>query len=304
MTDDELRSALAALDPAPEGDSDVLQTLRAHIDTEPARPRRRWLDLAIAACLGAALVGGGGAVTSILTTSTADSASVESAPALQMADGPTPTDSLAKDAAAVVATEDVTGARDAFVARVLQAGGRVTGETIGGQLMPEMYPAPTSGATVAVEVPADSYDATLAYLRELGEVVQFDASSVDQGAEIADTQARIVALQASVDTLRGLLDEATSVTEVVRLENAITNRQAKLDGLRAQQRYLQDQVAEARFTARFVTPKDAAVLTGGSTSVWQQLRDGLVTAWLWVGRILLWTSPIWILGLLWWRRRR
>jgi len=247
-------------------------------------------------------------------------------PLADSAEAPRATDTqpttLARDASAVVATDDVRAARDAFVATVAGLGGRVTSEssensensggdlTVGtdsGAPSAGIYPPPASipGVSLAVEVPSENYDAVVSAVYELGDVVAFTQSSVDVGTEIADTRARIAALRSSVATLRGLLDQATSVSQVVEVEGAITERQSELDGLLAQQRYLNSQVEQARISVRLIPP-DAAQAYGAQPSPWRQILDTLATAWSWAGRILLLTSPAWVIALIWWlvRRRR
>ena len=372
--DDELRTALAALDPAaadptaetadalneawsqvqtrmdPERDdeasnTDDQATAKGQAGTPPV-PRRRWWELAAAACLGAALVGGavvaggtfsGGADAGVVAGISDDSAVSSTEPyagapvdgaAADRAQGDvaTSTDSstaasstLARSASATVATDNPQSARDSYVATITGLGGRVTSETTttaGGngpvEPMPAdvaIYPPIYSGAGVFldVEVPATAYDEAVAAIAPLGEVIELSQSAYDTGTSIAEGEARISALQDSLTRLQALLSQANSVGEVIELENAITTRQSELDALTAQQRYLTDQVEQARISLRLVTSADADDLYDpGPDSWWESLTSGLAQAWMWLGRALAWTSPLWIGGLLWWllHRRR
>lgn len=336
LDDDALRQQLKTLDPQPgEPDQEVIDNAWDRIaaggllDASP-RPKRRWLDLALAACLGAALVGGGLVVSDQFTSGSSDSAAVAGeAPSAQMMDGPTadsavPSEgsesaqkaspTIARDASAVVATDDVRAARDSFIATVSGLGGTVTSESTttrpadGVGMATDIYPPmpSTPGITLAVEVPTDTYDEAVAAVTVLGQVVQFTQSSQEVGAQYAEGKARIASLRSSLTTLRALMGDATSVSDVIALEDAIAQRQSDLDALTSQQRYLESQVSQARITVQLVTPDDAAAMYGTSQSWWQQVGQTLASAWAWLGRVLLWTSPLWILGLLWWgwRRRR
>ena len=331
FTDEQLRAALQTLDPYPgDASGQTEDELWARLDLHEQRetPRRRWPQIAAAACLGAALTVGAVAVADQFSgTTTADSAPQATMVAPEsMADAPVsesakaPADSaqeprlLARDASGVVATEDVREARDSFVRTVEELGGRITSETVttdgsgvtGGSPDIAVYPpVPVSpGINVSVEVPAQAYDEAVGAIPALGEVIQFSSSSVDVGAEISDVRARVSALRASVATLQDLLGEATSISEVIRLENAITDRQSELDGLIAQQRYLENQVAQARIAVEFITLDDAAARYGEQTTAWERVTEALGRAWLWVGWIFLITSPVWIVLLVWWVRRR
>jgi hypothetical protein len=221
---------------------------------------------------------------------------------------------IARDASAVVAAQDLRAARDSFVATVTGLGGTVTSEstTTGPDdavgVATDIYPpVPTTpGISLAVEVPADTYDEAVAAVTGLGQVVQFTQSSQEVGASYAEGKARIASLRASLSTLRSLMDDATSISDVIALEDAIAARQSDLDALTSQQRYLESQVSQARISVQLITPADAAAAYDTSQSWWQQATQTLASAWAWLGRVLLWTSPVWAFGLLWWswRRRR
>lgn len=334
-TDEGLRAQLKTLDPQPgEPDQETVDRVWERLQSPDARvpepkPRRQWLGLAIAACLGAALVGGGLVVTDSLTSGGSGSSTVsEQAPSTTMMDSPVegaavPGDAsqeaqasstLARDASAVVATEDVRAARDSFVATVNGLNGTVVSEgTTTGPNDPltaspdiAMYPPAPSGPgiSLSVEVPADSYDQAVAAVGGLGEVVQFSQSAQEVGAQYAQGKARIASLRASLATLRGLMDQATSISDVIALEDAIAQRQSDLDALTSQQRYLESQISQARISVQLMTPGDAAALYDTTESWWEQVGQALSAAWAWLGRALLWTSPLWLAGLLWWSRRR
>lgn len=311
--DAELRAALRGLATADVDDPEVIERAWHRIDTgqDTVTPRRRWLEMAAAACLGAGLVMGGLAVAgqvggsdSAPTASTAEMApSADGSVSEGAAAAPDAVPTVARDASAVVATDDLRAARDEFVARIEGLEGRVTSEsttTTGGPAAEIYPPVPVRpGIGLSVEVPADNYDAAVAAIAPLGEVVEFTQSAVEQGDQYAQTTARIASLRASLATLRDLMSQATSVSEVIALEDAIAARQSDLDALVSEQRYLRSQVSMARISLSLMTPSDAADIYGG-----RSFSDVVADVWLWVGRVLLWTSPVWVIGLLWWWRRR
>lgn len=128
-------------------------------------------------------------------------------------------------------------------------------------------------ATLVVRIPADDFDAVLADLRELGQVnsVQLDASDVTQQRE--DLDARIGALQASVDRLLALLAEATTTADLIAIESELSSRQAELDSLVAQRDSLADQVDFSTLTVELLS--EGIAPDAGPDDFW----SGLVTGW-------------------------
>ena len=128
-------------------------------------------------------------------------------------------------------------------------------------------------ATLVVRIPSDDFDAVLADLRELGEVdsVQLDASDVTQQRE--DLDARIGALQASVDRLLALLSEATTTADLIAIESELSSRQAELDSLVAQRDSLADQVDFSTLTVELLS--EGIAPDAGPDDFW----SGLVTGW-------------------------
>jgi len=133
-----------------------------------------------------------------------------------------------------------------------RAGGRVDNRTE----TPGTGSQPPS-ASLTVRIPADELDEFIDELRELGTVnsVSMNASDVTQQRQ--DLDARIDALTASVDRLRELLGEATSITDLVAIESELTTRQAELDSLTQQRDYLVDQVDFSTITVDLVTEEVA-----------------------------------------------
>ena len=149
---------------------------------------------------------------------------------------------LVRSASVIVGTDDITGARNTFVATVQGLGGTIVSETVtakGGEVpltsgaaedLATTYPGPYPsgpGIWLTVKVPAAAYDQVLTAARAAGAVAQLRRASYDVGAQVTDTRARIVVLTASLKRLESLLGEAKGVSDVIRLENAITDRQAE-----------------------------------------------------------------------------
>ena len=95
----------------------------------------------------------------------------------------------------------------------------------------EGEPCPTIGipeeaqggvTTVVLRVPATDYDAALAQVRTLGDVVGLDVSADDVTTQVTDLAARIRAQRESVIRVRQLMKQASSLAEVVQIEQERT----------------------------------------------------------------------------------
>ena len=237
-------------------------------------------------------------------------------------------EALVRSGSVLVGTEDPEAARDEFVATILAMGGRVTSESVvteggGGGVQPYgpevsmsrdmgmSYPYPWypsgPGIWLTVQVPVDDYDEAMEAARDAGEVVQMQQSTYDVGAQVADVDARIKALEASLARLTALMDDATDITDVITLEQAISQRQAELDALRAQQRDLENQTAMSQISLTLMSPEDAqnSVDPQPQQTWWESFLDGLSQFWSWFGQALLIISPLLIaMGIIAWVRRR
>lgn len=236
-------------------------------------------------------------------------------------------ESLVRSGSVLVGSEDPEAARDAFVATILAMGGRVTSESVvtegGGGAQPYgpevamsrdmgvSYPYPWyptgPGIWLTVQVPVEDYDEAMEAARDAGEVVQMQQSTYDVGAQVADVDARIAALEASLLRLTALMDEATDITDVITLEQAISQRQSELDSLRAQQRDLANQTAMSQISLTLMSPEDAqnSVDPQPQQTWWESFLEGLSQFWSWFGQALLIISPLLIaFGIIAWVRRR
>ncbi|MGK9146422.1 DUF4349 domain-containing protein [Plantibacter flavus] len=180
---------------------------------------------------------------------------------------------------------------------VIAAGGRVDSrdETPG-------TPDQAAQANLTVRIPADEFEQVLGKLKALGTVNNVSISAVDVTAQAADLDARVTALQASVDRLLALMANATTTADLLAAETSLSERQAELDGLVAQRDALADQVDYSSVFVTVVAP--GTVAPGAPTDFW----GGIVTGWnalvtaasgfvVLVGILLPWLLPLAVLAL-------
>lgn len=148
------------------------------------------------------------------------------------------------------------------------AGGRVDGRQ---EFAPQGGDA--GGAQLTLRIPAERLTATLERLKELGEVEELQLSASDVTREVQDIDARVTALRSSITRLLALQDQAATVDDLIALETAISDRQAELESLEAQQRYLADQVGLSTITL-VLGSRDVAPVTEPDTFL-----TGLIAGW-------------------------
>lgn len=137
-------------------------------------------------------------------------------------------------------------------------------------------------ASLTLRVPAASLDEVLGRLGGLGDVQSVNITTEDVTTQVVDLDARIKALQASVDRLEELLAQATSAADLVEIERELSARQAELDSLVAQRAAFADAVALSTVSVWLSPASEAAEFTppgflAGLESGWNALRSVIAT---------------------------
>ncbi len=136
-------------------------------------------------------------------------------------------------------------------------------ETAGGRIDGRQEYAPVDGdrgsAMLVLRIPSTKVDATVDKLKKLGEVEEIIISATDVTAQVQDIEARIRALQASVDRLTTLLTTATDVKVLIEIESSLSQRQGELESMLTQQRSIGDSVSMATLTLTLISVADAPV---------------------------------------------
>ena len=181
---------------------------------------------------------------------------------------------LAITASVTVQVTDVRTAVNALPALVGEHGGAIFDSTIA------VGDPTTATATVTVKVPPADLEALIAGLGGpggLGQLTGRSQQTEDVTDQLTDTASRIATAQKSVDRVRTLLDTATDLDAVVRIEGELTIRETALERLLATQRNVTERVQLATLTIVLSpAPAPAPVLVRhhGQTSVRGALRSG------------------------------
>jgi hypothetical protein len=106
--------------------------------------------------------------------------------------------------------------------------------------------------SVVLRVPVAKLDGVLRDLKTLGTVQSAETKSEDVTAQRVDLDARIKALQTSVDRLLAIMRDAKDPDALIKAEGALSQRQADLDSLRAQRDQLGDRIDYSTVDVTFV----------------------------------------------------
>lgn len=169
----------------------------------------------------------------------------------------------------------------------------------------------TDSGTLTLRVPAERLDEVLNRFGEIGGVEHRDIATQDVTERMVDIEARIANQRASVERVRAMMDRAGDLTQLVRIEEELTKRQAELDSLVRRQQTLSGQVTMSTITVTISARSSAPPVvregfSGGLASGWRALVDTVRVLLVVLGAALpfLLVIGIPIAVLVVWTRRR
>jgi hypothetical protein len=158
---------------------------------------------------------------------------------------------------------------------------------------------------MVLRIPTDEFDAAMTELEKVGTLLSSKRSSEDVTTQVLDIGVRVEAQKRSIQRIQVLFDNATSIKDVVSIEGELSQRQADLASLEAQQRYLADQTAMSTITLSVertvakAKPKphhdDASGFISGFSDGWGALQTFLVGAATVAGVLLPWALLLLVL---------
>lgn len=207
-----------------------------------------------------------------------------------------------------VRVEDVSEAVGLAKELTLDAGGYVASERVS---------TPRGGSpegSLTLRIPGDGYEGALEELSRLGDRSNLERSVQDVTEEVADVESRIESSETALETLRGYLEEAENVDELLRVEGEIQNRQAELEAFQARLETLRNQTAYSTVNLTLLPPEtyleepseDSIGFLGGLERGWRALvtfGQGVAVAVGWLLPFLV-VAAVLGAGPLWWYRSR
>ena len=169
-------------------------------------------------------------------------------------------------------------------------------------------------ASVVLRVPASQFQAVMARMGGLGTVTSETISGQDVTTEVADNGAQLATLQDEAQAARTLLARATSIGDILAIQDQVFALQSQIQQLSAQQAALSDQVSYATVSVQLTVLPVAAhrpAHEGTPARTWHLAVSHSAAVLRGIVLTLGWLAPLLILGLAvgvpaarWWRRRQ
>lgn len=163
-----------------------------------------------------------------------------------------------------IETDDVGRAAARAAALAEAAGGFVARESTHG----------SESATLTLRVPSARHSGIVSDLESLGEVRDRSRTAEDVTSEVVDLEARVASARRSIDRIRELLDAASDLSDVVRVETELARREADLDSLLQRQEQLSSLTSLATVTVTFFQPDAAPAPNGEAIGFLSGLAGG------------------------------
>jgi hypothetical protein len=122
----------------------------------------------------------------------------------------------------------------------------------------------SGSAQVTLRVPAEKLASVEAQAAKLGKVLSQSAGESDVTQQHVDLSARLRNLQAEEVRLRGFLDKATKVSEMLEIERELSRVRGEIEAMQAQIAYLDQQAAMATLTLALSAPGSLVQPAGGT----------------------------------------
>jgi hypothetical protein len=159
--------------------------------------------------------------------------------------------------------------------------------------------------SMVLRVPAAKLDGVVRELKTLGALQTAETTAEDVTAQRIDLDARIKALQTSVDRLLAIMRDAKDPDALIKAEDALSQRQADLDSLRAQRDQLGDRIDYSTVSVTFLAdqpggpaPKRYDGFVGQIERGWDALVSVVGNAVLLFGLLLPWLSVVAVMGVI------
>ena len=147
-------------------------------------------------------------------------------------------------------------------------------------------------STLAMRIPADALERVVGELRDLGDVDHVTTTSTDVTGAVRDIDARLAALESTLERLASFQSEATSVDDLLAIEREVSDRQAELEKLRAEQASYTDRVAYSSLSLELRSEGTASPMPdsfwGGLVVGWNALVGFVGGVFVVLGALLPW----------------
>jgi hypothetical protein len=181
---------------------------------------------------------------------------------------------LIKTAAISLRSDDIQGVVDTIYGLALTTGGRVDSEQTSTDADGKV-----DHSRLQVKVPVAKFDDAVGRIYNMAQDHTKETSTEDVTAKLADITSRVESAKASIVQLRRLFDRATSLGLVIRLERELSQREADLESLQAQQRSLSAQTTMSTILVTITPPAKVAAPPKDSNDHQAGFVSGIRKGW-------------------------
>jgi hypothetical protein len=119
----------------------------------------------------------------------------------------------------------------------------------------------SKSALIVITVEVSQFEAAMAQLRDVGDkVLRESASGEDVTAEYVDLQAQQRNLEATIERVRGFLDEAQTVEEALAVNQELSRLEGELEQVKGRIKYLEGRAAQSTITIDLQTESEIAAV--------------------------------------------
>lgn len=143
-------------------------------------------------------------------------------------------------------------------------GGYIAGTDAQAQPYPESSPSRMRTGTISFMVPAANFDTTVDQLSRIGTVESEHITGTDVSAQYVDLNARLANAEAQRDAMLALLKQATSINDIIAVQNQIGQITSEIEQLKGQIKYLDDNTSYSSISVT-LTEAGAPAQTGSDS---------------------------------------
>ncbi|MBQ8831121.1 MAG: DUF4349 domain-containing protein [Oscillospiraceae bacterium] len=139
-------------------------------------------------------------------------------------------------------------------------------------------------AEFTIRVPREYYSALTSSLDVLGNVISINSSVDNITTQYIDTQSRLDTYRIEEDRLLAMLEKATSVEEMIAIEERLSEVRYNIESLTSQLKNWDNKVNYSTVTLYISEVKELTVQVPVQRTYWQEIGDGLKNTFDNIGR--------------------
>ena len=201
----------------------------------------------------------------------ADYAMEEAAPAPQAQNAPTQPQKIIRTVSLNLVTREFEKDLETLNAAIGEHGGYVEYSDVASDRGSRRY------ANLTIRIPKDKLDAYLEAAQKVGRVSSYTESQEDVSERYTDTETRLVSQKAKMERLQQLLQQATTVKDILEIENQIADTQYQLDSLTGALRGMDSKVDYS--TVRLTLQEEVPTASPTELTLGERIRLAMTDAW-------------------------